>query len=111
MNTISFTTFKAFTSTPTVQNFSNMEIDIDTDIIGERSTSSSKCSSRESSTHLNALSVLYYKRMEIQNNNLSWSKQIDTEDRERFSLSYPIPKEGKEKTVKQAIDSSLKIRV
>jgi len=47
---------------------SNMKIDINIDIIRERSNSSSKFSSRESSTHSDTSTTSYYKKMEIQNN-------------------------------------------
>jgi len=47
---------------------SNMDIDIDSDIIRGRSASSSRISSRESLTHSNALSIPYHKRMKALNN-------------------------------------------
>jgi len=49
--------------------------------------------------------------MEIQNNNPSWSKQIDIVNRERFSLSYMIPKKEKVGTVEQKIDNSPKTEI
>jgi len=50
------TSSKASTSIPIVQNFSNMEIDINTNIRG-RLTFSSKYSSRKLLTHLNISSI------------------------------------------------------
>jgi len=47
---------------------SNMNMDINIDIIRKRSNSSRKVSSKESLTYSNASSTLYYKRMKIQNN-------------------------------------------
>ena len=49
---------------------SNMDIDINYNIIREKSASSSKTSSRASSVLSNILSALYYKQIDI-NNNLS----------------------------------------
>jgi len=43
-------------------------MDIDIDIIKGRSASSSRISSRESLTHLDMSTSLYYERMEMQNN-------------------------------------------
>jgi len=93
------TNSKASTSIPIVQNFSNMEININTNIRG-RLTFSSKYSSRKLLTHLNISSIPYYERIEIKNNNPSWSKQIDIVNRERFSLLYAIPKEREVRIVK-----------
>jgi len=47
---------------------SNIDMDINTDIIRERFISSSKVSSRELSTHSTVSLTLYHQRMEIQNN-------------------------------------------
>ena len=63
-----------FTSAINLQSFqmtqfpSNMDMDININIIRERSTSSSKISSKELSTHSTASSTLYHQRIEIQNN-------------------------------------------
>jgi len=43
-------------------------MDINSDIIKERTASSSRINPRRSSTHLNALSILYYERVEALNN-------------------------------------------
>jgi len=53
-----------------------MEMDINTDNSRGRLASFSKYSSKESSVHLNVSSIPYYKRMEIQSNNLLWSEQM-----------------------------------
>jgi len=81
-------------------------MDIDIDILRERLASSSINSSRESSMHSNASSVLYHKRMEIQSNNPLWSEQVENEENERLSLSYAIPTKKGDSLVKQATDNS-----
>ena len=50
------------------QFISNIDIDIDTNIIREKSTFSSKVSLRELSTHSTASSTPYHQTIEIQNN-------------------------------------------
>jgi len=85
------------------QNPSNMDMDMDTDILRERSVSSSNNSSRDSSTHSNASLVPYHKRMEIQSNNPLWSEQVEIEENERFSLSYTMPMKSGNSPVKLAI--------
>jgi len=62
-----FTTYSSFD--PTVLNSSSIDMKIDTS--RERSVSSSTNSSRESSTQLNASSISYYEKMEIQNHNVT----------------------------------------
>ena len=49
----------------------SMDMDMNTNIIRERSAFSNKFSFRESSTHSITSSILYHKRMEIQNNLLN----------------------------------------
>ena len=70
------------------QNPSNMNMNMNTGITRGRSASSSINNSRESSTHSDASSVPYYKRMEIQSNNPLWSKQVEIKESMCFSLSY-----------------------
>jgi len=53
------------------QLLSNIDIDVNIDIIRKRSTSSSKLNSRETSTHSITSSVPYYEKMEAQNNFLN----------------------------------------
>ena len=53
-----------------VQNSSNIDININLDIFRGRSVFSSNNSLKESSMHSNASFVPYYKRMEIQSDNL-----------------------------------------
>jgi len=81
-------------------------MDIDIDILRERLASSSINSSRESSMHSNASSVLYHKRMEIQSNNPLWSEQVENEENERLSLSYAILTKEEDSLVKPATDNS-----
>ena len=83
-----------------------MDMDIDIDILRERSASSSINSSRESSMYSNASSVPYHKRMEIQSNNPLWSEQVENEENERLSLSYAIPTKEGDSLVKLATDNS-----
>ena len=64
---------------------SNMDMDINAEIIRERFTSSSKVSLRELSTHLTASFTPYYKRMEIQNKFLDKDTQ---EPIDSYQLSY-----------------------
>ena len=64
---------------------SNMDMDINAEIIRERFTSSSKVSSRELSTHLTASFTPYHKRMEIQNKFLDKDTQ---EPIDSYQLSY-----------------------
>lgn len=56
---------------------SYMDMDIDSDIIRGRSTSSSKTNSREASVILNASTTPYHERMEI--NKTSWMKMYGTQ--------------------------------
>jgi len=83
-----------------------MNMDIDIDILRERSASSSINSLRESSMHSNASFVTYHKRMEIQSNNPLWSEQVENEENERLSLSYAIPTKEGDSSVKLAADNS-----
>ena len=69
---------------------SNMDMNINTNIIRERSISSSKISSRELSTHLIASSSPYHERMEMQNNLLDKDVQ---EPINNSQLSYTLNRE------------------
>jgi len=81
-------------------------MDIDPDVLRGRSASSSINSLRESSMHSNALSIPYYKRMEIQSNNLLWSEQVENKENKRLSLSYTTSVKEKKSLVKPATDNS-----
>ena len=111
VNTTFSNTSKVFTSILIVQKFCNMDINMNTNYLREKSTSASTNSSREPSLLFNVSSILYHKKMEIQSNNPLWSKQMEIEERESFSLSYATPKVGENKSVKQAIDISPKNEV
>jgi len=81
-------------------------MDVDTDIIRRRSTSSSKVSSRESLIDSKASSMAYHKRIEIMNNLLNndiWEPINSSQ------LSYALNKEeaGKGKMVSKVTDNSL----
>ena len=57
-----------------------MDMDIDMDTLRERLLFLSNKSSRESSIFSKTFLILYYERMEIQNNNSLWSKQVEAEE-------------------------------
>ena len=80
---------------------SKMEMDIDSDSIRRRSTSSSKVSSRSASVTSNALSTPYHKRMEI-NNDLP-----DKDFRDPANSSQLSYKDGNEEgnSVRKAADN------
>ena len=86
---------------------SNMDIDININIIREKFTSSSKVSLRELSTHLNVSLVLYHKRIEARNNILDEEIQelIDSS-----YLSYASLNEQREKSVNKAFDNGFQER-
>ena len=111
VNTTFSNTSKVFTSILIVQKFCNMDINMNTNYLREKSTSASTNSSREPLLLFNVSFILYHKKMEIQSNNPLWSEQIEIEERESFSLSYAIPKVGENKSVKQAINISAKNEV
>ena len=91
-----------------IQNSSNIDIEINTP--KGRSVSSNVNSLRESLTHLSIFSIPYHKRMEIQSNSLPWSKQIETDKREKFSLSYATFRVEKDILAYGATNNSLKER-
>jgi len=82
----------------------NTNMNVNTDIIREKSTSYSKVSSRESSTHLTASSTLYHQRMEIQNNFLDEDIQ---EPIDSSQLSYILNNEQASKLVRLTTNNSL----
>ena len=84
---------------------SAMDIDMDTNIIRERSASSSKNSSRESSIFSQASFRVYYKKIEAMNN-LTDNKVQDSINSSQLSYSDDV--EAKEdRTVKKVADNSL----
>ena len=100
------------TLTTTVQSLqmaclpSTRNMDVDTDIIRRRYTSSSKVSSRESLIDSKASSMAYHKRIEIMNNLLNndiWEPINSSQ------LLYALNKEeaGKGKMVSKVTDNSL----
>ena len=68
---------KAFLTSSITQNPSNMDMDVNINTYRGRFVFSSNKSSRKSSIHSNASSILYFKKMEIQSDNTLWSKQIE----------------------------------
>ena len=56
----------------------NIDTDINMVAPREKSLSHQNYNSRKPSVSLITSSVLYYKRIEYQNSNLSWSKQVET---------------------------------
>ena len=89
---------------PSILNSSNMDIDIDTP--RRRSFSSSENNSRELSTYSKTSSISYHERMEIQNFNISWSKQVENNKKERLSLSYTTPRVEEDNMVNEIINTS-----
>ena len=85
------------------QFLSNMDMDINTNIIRESFTFSSKVSSRESSTYSTVSFTLYHQRMEIQNNFLDEDIQ---EPIDSSQLSYASDNKQVGKLVRLATDSS-----
>jgi len=75
VNILISSTTKETTLNPIVHNISNIDMDINT--LRRRSASSSMNSSKVSSVYLTVSSILYHERMEIQSNNLPWSKQVE----------------------------------
>ena len=64
-----FSTISTTSQSPTMANLpSNMDMNINIDIIRGRSAFSSRISPRESLTHSTASSALYHERMETMNN-------------------------------------------
>jgi len=82
---------------------SNMDMDIDTNIIRERFTFSSKVSSKKLSTHLPTFSTSYHQRMEIQNNFFDEDIQ---EPIDSSQLSYALDNKQAGKLVRLATNSS-----
>ena len=83
---------------------SNMDMDIDSDIIRGRSAFSSRISSRECSTHSNASSIPYHKRMKALNNLLDDTIQ---EPVNSSQLSHVSNKEQVGNSVRKAADNGL----
>ena len=78
-----------------VNNNNNIDMEIDTP--RERSVNSSINSSRESSTHSNVSSISYVERMEAQNNDPSWTDQVNKHiDSQGSCLSYTDHKVGED---------------
>lgn len=86
-----------FSVNPTVLKYSSIDIEIDTS--KKRSVSSSVNGLKESLTHSNTSSIPYHEKMEIQNNNATWSKQVDNEERKRLTLLYATLRVKKNITV------------
>ena len=71
-----------------------MDMDIDMDTLRERLLFLSNNSSRKSSILSKTFSILYYKRIEIQNNNSFWSKQVKAKEI-AHSLNANVKKNNK----------------
>jgi len=73
--------------------YNNKNIDIDIDTLRGRLVNVSTNGSRESLTYSNVPFISYMKRMEAQNNNSSWTNQVDKYNGlQGFSLSYTTSK-------------------
>ena len=92
-----------------ILNSSNIDMDINTS--EGRLFSLSKNNSRELSTHSKTFFIPYYERMEIQNFNTFWSKQVENNKKERLSLLYVTPRVKKGNTVNEAINTSPNERI
>lgn len=104
---IFFSKFSTHSSVnPTVLKYSNIDIKIDT--FRERSVSSSINSSKKLSTHLNIFSIPYYRKMEIQYNNTTWSKQVNNKERKRLTPLYATLRVEKSIIVNQTTNKSSK---
>jgi len=78
------------------------------DTLRGRSVSPSMNSSREVLTHSNTSSTSYHEKMEIQNHNTTWSKQVDKEERKKLTLLYATPRAEKSMTANKIINDSPK---
>ena len=90
VNTLFFTSFTTLQHFPIASLTSNINIDININIIRERSTFFSRIISRESSTYFNVFTTPYHKKIEIQNNlsDKDIQKLINS-----FQLLYVLNKE------------------
>ena len=102
------TSTKALSTNLIAQILSNININIDIDILKGRLTSLCSKSSKELSIYSNTSSVLYYIRMEIQSNNPLWSKQVEFK---KIALLYTTNVKKNNIPVKWVIDNSLKVRM
>jgi len=66
-------------------NSSNIDMNINT--FKERLFSSSQNNSRKSLTYSKTSSISYYEKMEIQNFNIFWSKQVENNKKEKLSIT------------------------
>jgi len=70
------------------QNHSNIDMDMNIDTFRGRPISSNNKTSRESFIYSNAFSIPYFKRIEIQNDNSLWSKQVKQDEIKEINISY-----------------------
>ena len=103
VNILFSTTFTAIQPKLITHLPSNMDTDVNINMIRRRSTFFGQISSRGLPTHLVASLVLYHERMDIQNNLLNEDKQ---EPVESFKLSYVSSKKQKCKIVSKATKNS-----
>ena len=103
-----------FPSTTKDSKFDPMILDsysmnIDINIPRGRISSLSINSLRVSLAHSNISSISYHERIIIQNNDLSWSEQVENKE-ERFSLSYTTLKIEEKILANEAVEKNLKDR-
>jgi len=95
-----------YISSPNLQipqhHVTDSTMDINMEDTGGCSLSSSQNSSRESSTHSDALSMNYVEKLQAQVNKPSWAKQVDVESPDSPILSYATIREKETVSANQA---------
>jgi len=88
-------------SNPVIHN--NMNIDIKINTLRGWSAISSINSSRKLSVHSSVSSISYAKKIEAQNNSLSWANQVKLNKSQGLTLFYVIPEVGETNSTNETI--------
>jgi len=88
-------------SNPVIHN--NMNIDIEINTLRGWSAISSINSSRKLSVHSSVSSISYAKKIEAQNNSLSWANQVKLNKSQGLTLFYVIPEVGETNSTNETI--------